>query len=165
MLNFSLPLCRFSQICFIWFLLVLSISEISLHLLAFFVSSWICAAGKTPGQKLTWTQRISAAIGVAKGIQFLHTGIVPGIFSNNLKITDVLMDHNLRVKISRFNLPLLAENRITLVWQKFNYSGNGVSSAAKGSTQARYNTCIPKILFQICHLRFVDHQPRFLYCF
>ncbi|GFY98038.1 leucine-rich repeat protein kinase family protein [Actinidia rufa] len=26
---------------------------------------------------LTWAQRISAAIGVAKGIQFLHTGIVP----------------------------------------------------------------------------------------
>ncbi|GAB2287521.1 hypothetical protein Dimus_021896 [Dionaea muscipula] len=63
------------------------------------------------GQKLTWLQRLAAAIGVAKGIQFLHTGILPGIFSNNLKMTDVLLDHSLQVKLSRYNLPLLAENR------------------------------------------------------
>ena len=32
---------------------------------------------------LTWTQRIVAAIGVAKGIQFLHTEIMPGVNRNN----------------------------------------------------------------------------------
>ncbi|XP_043701392.1 probable inactive leucine-rich repeat receptor-like protein kinase At3g03770 isoform X2 [Telopea speciosissima] len=62
------------------------------------------------GQRLTWTQRIGAAIGIAKGIQFLHTGIVPGVFANNLRITDVLLDQNLVAKISSYNLPLLAEN-------------------------------------------------------
>ncbi|MCD9643054.1 hypothetical protein HAX54_030160 [Datura stramonium] len=62
-------------------------------------------------QKFTWTQRMSAAIGIAKGIQFLHTGLVPGIFSNQLKITDVLLDQNLHVKISKYNLPLLNENK------------------------------------------------------
>ncbi|KAK4379110.1 hypothetical protein RND71_000972 [Anisodus tanguticus] len=62
-------------------------------------------------QKFTWTQRMGAAIGIAKGIQFLHTGIVPGIFSNQLKITDVLLDQNLHVKISKYNLPLLIENK------------------------------------------------------
>lgn len=62
-------------------------------------------------QKFTWTQRMSAAIGIAKGIQFLHTGIVPGIFSNQLKITDVLLDQNFHVKISKYNLPLLIENK------------------------------------------------------
>lgn len=59
-------------------------------------------------KKVTWVQRIGAAMGVVKGIQFLHTGIVPGVFSNDLKITDVLMDHSLHVKISKYNLPLLA---------------------------------------------------------
>ncbi|KAG7964312.1 hypothetical protein I3843_09G163900 [Carya illinoinensis] len=59
---------------------------------------------------LTWMQRVAAAIGVAKGIQFLHTGIVPGVYSNNLKITDILLDQNLVAKISSYNLPLLAEN-------------------------------------------------------
>ncbi|XP_059312314.1 probable inactive leucine-rich repeat receptor-like protein kinase At3g03770 [Lycium ferocissimum] len=62
-------------------------------------------------KKFTWTQRMGAAIGIAKGIQFLHTGIVPGIFSNRLKITDVLLDQNLHVKISKYNLPLLIENK------------------------------------------------------
>ncbi|XP_077247737.1 leucine-rich repeat protein kinase family protein isoform X2 [Tasmannia lanceolata] len=61
-------------------------------------------------QTLTWTQRIAAVIGVAKGIQFLHTGIVPGIFANDLKITNVLLDQNLVAKISSYNLPVLAEN-------------------------------------------------------
>ncbi|XWS58561.1 hypothetical protein CRYUN_Cryun08bG0044700 [Craigia yunnanensis] len=61
-------------------------------------------------RSLTWAQRISAAIGIAKGIQFLHTGIVPGVYSNNLKITDILMDQNLVAKISRYNLPSLAES-------------------------------------------------------
>nr|VDC81299.1 unnamed protein product [Brassica rapa] len=61
------------------------------------------------GRLLTWEQRISIAIGVAKGIQFLHTGIVPGVYDNNLRITDVLLDNNLAAKISSYNLPLLVE--------------------------------------------------------
>ncbi|XP_007010597.2 PREDICTED: probable inactive leucine-rich repeat receptor-like protein kinase At3g03770 [Theobroma cacao] len=69
-----------------------------------------CISEGLPGQRLKWTQRIAAAIGVAKGIQFLHAGILPGVFSNNLKITDVLLDQNLLAKISSYNLPLLAEN-------------------------------------------------------
>ncbi|KAJ6801264.1 putative inactive leucine-rich repeat receptor-like protein kinase isoform X2 [Iris pallida] len=62
------------------------------------------------GQKLTWTQRISAAIGVAKGMQFLHAGILPGLFSNDLKATNILVDQNLAAKISSYNLPVLTEN-------------------------------------------------------
>ncbi|XP_061343342.1 probable inactive leucine-rich repeat receptor-like protein kinase At3g03770 [Gastrolobium bilobum] len=59
-------------------------------------------------KSLSWTQRIGAAIEVAKGIQFLHTGIVPGVYSNDLKIEDVLLDQNLVAKISSYNLPLLS---------------------------------------------------------
>ncbi|KAM3288433.1 putative inactive leucine-rich repeat receptor-like protein kinase [Capsicum chacoense] len=61
-------------------------------------------------RRLTWTQRIAAAIGVARGMQFLHTGIVPGIFSNNIKITDILLDQNFVAKICSYNLPVLDEN-------------------------------------------------------
>ncbi|WJX83319.1 hypothetical protein P8452_65989 [Trifolium repens] len=60
------------------------------------------------GKSLNWTQRIGAAIGVAKGIQFLHTGIVPGVYSNNIKIEDILLDRNFVAKISSYNLPLLS---------------------------------------------------------
>lgn len=64
-----------------------------------------------PGKSLSWTQRIAAAIGIAKGVQFLHTGIVPGLYSNNLKITDILLDSSLVPKISSYDLSLLVENR------------------------------------------------------
>lgn len=73
------------------------------------------------GQKFTWTQRIAAAIGVAKGLLFLHTGIVPGVYSNRLKITDVLLDHDLHVKIKKFNLPLLTENRKSVSEKKCSF--------------------------------------------
>ncbi|KAJ6422579.1 hypothetical protein OIU84_027530 [Salix udensis] len=93
--------------------------------------SWI--SGGHARQNFHWTHRIAAAIGVAKGIQFLHTGIVPGVYSNNLKITDVLLDQNLVAKISSYNLPLLAENKGMVV--------HGTSSGASKdlSISARIN--------------------------
>ncbi|XP_062212649.1 probable inactive leucine-rich repeat receptor-like protein kinase At3g03770 [Phragmites australis] len=63
----------------------------------------------TEGCKLTWAQRISAAIGVTKGIQFLHGGIIPGIVGNNLRITNILLDQNHVAKIGSYNIPILAE--------------------------------------------------------
>ncbi|XP_054795201.1 probable inactive leucine-rich repeat receptor-like protein kinase At3g03770 isoform X1 [Prosopis cineraria] len=88
-----------------------------------------CISGSS-GEKLSWAQRIAAAIGVIRGIQFLHTGMVPGLYSNNLKITDILLDNNLNVKICTYNLPLLTDNKIMV--------GNGTfSPVVKGNVQAR----------------------------
>lgn len=78
--------------------------------------SWISERRR---QKLTWAQRIAAATGVAKGVQFLHTGIVPGLFSNNIKITDVLLDQNFVAKISSYNVPLLSDNMDKNRFQNF----------------------------------------------
>lgn len=81
-------------------------------ILAFNYSTYMiftqCIAGRNSRRSLTWTQRIAAAVGIAKGIQFLHT--VAGVYSNNIKITDVLLDQNLAAKISSYNLPLMAES-------------------------------------------------------
>ncbi|KAH6794277.1 Leucine-rich repeat protein kinase family protein [Perilla frutescens var. hirtella] len=76
------------------------------------------------GQKFTWTQRIAAGIGVARGIKFLHTGIVPGVYSNRLKITDILLDHDLHVKINKYNLPVLTENKKSAEMEAFLQSGS-----------------------------------------
>ncbi|CAJ1947858.1 unnamed protein product [Sphenostylis stenocarpa] len=73
------------------------------------LKSWI--SDRHYRKSLTWMQRIETAIGVAKGIQYLHTGIVPGVYSNNLKITDVLLDQNFVAKISSYELPLLSNLR------------------------------------------------------
>ncbi|CAN1298260.1 Probable inactive leucine-rich repeat receptor-like protein kinase At3g03770 [Linum perenne] len=75
----------------------------------------------SPGKRLNWMQRIGAAIGVAKGVQFLHTGIVPGMYSINLKITDVLVDHDYHVKISSFNLPLFDGKKATVSFHQLNF--------------------------------------------
>lgn len=61
-------------------------------------------------RRFSWSERITASIGILKGIQFLHTGVIPGIFSNNLRITDVLIDQNLAAKIKSSSLPLLAQD-------------------------------------------------------
>ncbi|KAG8654075.1 probable LRR receptor-like serine/threonine-protein kinase At1g14390 [Manihot esculenta] len=55
---------------------------------------------------LKWPQRMAITIGVARGIQFLHTGVAPGIFGNNLKIENVLLDESLTAKLSNYNVPL-----------------------------------------------------------
>ncbi|VVB03913.1 unnamed protein product [Arabis nemorensis] len=55
---------------------------------------------------LKWPQRMAIAIGIARGIQFLHMGVAPGIFGNNLKIENILLDETLTVKISGYTIPL-----------------------------------------------------------
>ncbi|XP_054810417.1 probable LRR receptor-like serine/threonine-protein kinase At1g14390 [Prosopis cineraria] len=56
---------------------------------------------------LKWPQRMAITIGIARGIQFLHTGIVPGIFGNKIKIEKILLDDSLGAKVSGYNIPLL----------------------------------------------------------
>ncbi|KAI3429141.1 Protein kinase domain-containing protein [Psidium guajava] len=57
-------------------------------------------------EMLKWPQRMAISIGVARGIQFLHTGMAPGIFGNDLNIDNVLLDESLTAKISNYNIPL-----------------------------------------------------------
>lgn len=60
---------------------------------------------------MTLSKRVSATIGVAKGIQFLHTVTVPGIVGNELNIENILLDQTFTAKISNYNLPQLANFR------------------------------------------------------
>ncbi|KAI4370718.1 hypothetical protein MLD38_019037 [Melastoma candidum] len=92
-------------------------------------------SGKPSGKPLSWIQRIAAMTEVAKGIQFLHTGIVPGVFSNEVSITDVLLDHNLQAKVSKYNIPLLAEEcgRKAKEWSVSQRARGSASSRVKGN--------------------------------
>ncbi|KAA8529454.1 hypothetical protein F0562_033747 [Nyssa sinensis] len=55
---------------------------------------------------LKWPERMGITMGIARGIQFLHTGFAPGIFGNDLKINNILLDNSLTAKISNHNLTL-----------------------------------------------------------
>ncbi|ONK80907.1 uncharacterized protein A4U43_C01F23090 [Asparagus officinalis] len=62
-------------------------------------------------EMLKWPQRVSAVIGVARGIQFLHTVTIPGIVGNDLGIENIMLDETLTAKISNYNLPMLSKNK------------------------------------------------------
>ncbi|XP_024523843.1 probable inactive leucine-rich repeat receptor-like protein kinase At3g03770 [Selaginella moellendorffii] len=55
-------------------------------------------------ESLTWQNRLVAALGAGRGIHYLHTGVVPGIFNNDVRITNILLDHNFVGKVSDFGL-------------------------------------------------------------
>ncbi|XP_062229100.1 probable LRR receptor-like serine/threonine-protein kinase At1g14390 [Phragmites australis] len=62
-------------------------------------------------EMLKWPQRVSASIGVARGIQFLHNVTAPGIVLNDLNIENVLLDKTLTSKINEFSLPMISTSK------------------------------------------------------
>ncbi|GFS29789.1 leucine-rich repeat protein kinase family protein [Actinidia rufa] len=44
---------------------------------------------------LKWPQRMGITMGISQGIQFLHTGIAPRVFGNDLKIENILLEDSL----------------------------------------------------------------------
>lgn len=60
---------------------------------------------------LKWPQRMAISIGIARGVHFLHTGVAPGIFGNNIKIENVLLDDSLNARVSGYSIPLPSKVR------------------------------------------------------
>nr|ACG29217.1 ATP binding protein [Zea mays] len=62
-------------------------------------------------EMLKWPQRVCAAIGIARGVQFLHNLTAPGFVQNNLNIEHILLDKTLTSKISNFSLPMISTSK------------------------------------------------------
>lgn len=60
-------------------------------------------------EMLKWPQRVTAVIGVARGLQFLHTVMVPGLVGNGTNIENILLDETLTSKINNYKLPVLSK--------------------------------------------------------
>ncbi|BFI40293.1 hypothetical protein MPTK2_7g08090 [Marchantia polymorpha subsp. ruderalis] len=54
---------------------------------------------------LSWLRRLAAVIGAAKGVHYLHHGVLPSIFHHDLRMSNILMDHNFVPKVADFGLP------------------------------------------------------------
>lgn len=53
---------------------------------------------------LTWPQRKSIILDVAKGLAYLHYGVKPGIYHRDIKGTNILLDADMRARVADFGL-------------------------------------------------------------
>ncbi|KAI9127228.1 hypothetical protein K1719_001787 [Acacia pycnantha] len=58
---------------------------------------------------LKWSDRLAILIGVAKAVHFLHTGVIPGCFNNQLKADNILLDEHHFPKLSDYGMSILGE--------------------------------------------------------
>lgn len=64
----------------------------------------------TPGKALNWSERLAVLIGVAKAVQFLHTGVIPGFFNNRVKTNNILLNEHRIAKLSDYGLSIVSED-------------------------------------------------------
>ncbi|KAK2428846.1 putative inactive leucine-rich repeat receptor protein kinase [Trifolium repens] len=82
---------------------------------------------------LKWKQRMTIMIGIARGIQYLHRGVNNGIFGNNLKIENILLDNNLNPKVSGYSIPFPSKKgseKILIEQKSHNHIGS-INNAEK----------------------------------
>lgn len=58
---------------------------------------------------LNWPDRLAILIAVAKAVHFLHTGVIPGVFNNCLKTSNILLDEHQVAKLSDYGMSILTE--------------------------------------------------------
>ncbi|WOK95520.1 hypothetical protein Cni_G04227 [Canna indica] len=70
---------------------------------------------------ISWIRRLEIAEDAAKGIEYLHTGCFPSIIHRDLKSSNILLDQDMRAKVSDFGL------------SKHAVDGSHVSSMVRGT--------------------------------
>lgn len=62
-----------------------------------------------PEKILTWPDRLGILIEIAKAVHFLHTGVIPGSFNNQLKTNNILLDQHKIAKLSDYGVSAIIE--------------------------------------------------------
>ncbi|EEF51813.1 leucine-rich repeat protein, putative [Ricinus communis] len=66
----------------------------------------------SPGKVLNWSERLTVLIGVAKAVHFLHTGVIPGFFNNQLKTNNILLSEHGVAKLSDYGLSIVSDEQM-----------------------------------------------------
>ncbi|KAF5732207.1 inactive leucine-rich repeat receptor-like protein kinase [Tripterygium wilfordii] len=61
------------------------------------------------GKGFDWSERLAILIGVARAVHFLHTGVIPGFFNNQLKTNNILLNEHKIAKLSDYGLSIISE--------------------------------------------------------
>ncbi|KAI9169736.1 hypothetical protein LWI28_016940 [Acer negundo] len=69
--------------------------------------------GSVNQKPLDWPARLQIAQDAARGLEYLHTGCNPGIIHRDVKTSNILLDNNMRAKVSDFGLSRQAEEDLT----------------------------------------------------
>lgn len=81
---------------------------------------------------MNWSERLTVLTGVAKAVHYLHTGVIPGFFSNRLKTNNVLLNQHRFAKLSDYGLSIVSEatrhNTVKLVTLVFCFCSESVLS-------------------------------------
>ncbi|XVE66940.1 hypothetical protein DITRI_Ditri08aG0119900 [Diplodiscus trichospermus] len=59
---------------------------------------------KMGSKPLSWPQRKSIILDVAKGLAYLHYGVKPAIYHRDIKATNILLDADMRARVADFGL-------------------------------------------------------------
>ncbi|XP_010523260.1 PREDICTED: protein LYK5 [Tarenaya hassleriana] len=73
------------------------------------ISGWI-HSDKKEGTCMTWKERVQVARDIADALNYLHNYITPPHVHKNLKSSNILVDSNMRAKISNFGLARILNN-------------------------------------------------------
>lgn len=74
-------------------------------------------------EPLSWDLRLSIALDVARGLEYLHYGASPPVVHRDIKSCNILLDHSMRAKVTDFGLsrPEMIKPRTSNVRGTFGY--------------------------------------------
>lgn len=108
------------------------------------------AEKKKRAVKLDWPVRYKIALGVARGLAYLHHDCIPHVIHRDIKSSNILLDHNMEARVSDFGLATLMkpnESHVTtVVAGTFGY-------LAPGPDSGRRNLLLLSLRSLLCLLR------------